>query len=255
MTLSLDSIRVEYDGRTVLEVGRLALAPGQLVAVVGPNGAGKTTLVRTAAGAIEPEHGEVTWHELPIRALAAAELALVRAFLPQERNLIVPFTTREVVTMGRFALQRASPSDPAGDASIDEALATFDLAHLAGRRHDRLSGGERARVALARILVQSTPIILLDEPTAALDLSHQESTAARLAAIAEDEHVVAAVFHDLNLAAAHAHRILIVSAGRIVADGTPSGVLDDALLSQVYHRPLAVVPHPFRACPLVVSRD
>ena len=256
MSLELSNITVLRQRRTILDDVSLTVEPGQVVALVGPNGAGKSTLLGVCAAAIHPDKGSVQWEGSDLAALSAPELALVRSHLPQDPMGDVGFTAREVVAMGRYALQRAGATDHAKDIRVvAEAMRAFDVDGFADRPIRTLSGGERARVAIARTLVQHAPVILLDEPTAALDLAHQERVLAQVADETRWNTAVAVVLHDLNLAATHAQRIIVVSAGSIVADGPPPEVLRDDLLSEVYRRPLAVIDHPFRDVPLVVTRD
>ena len=175
MSLELSNITVLRQRRTILDDVSLTVEPGQVVALVGPNGAGKSTLLGVCAAAIHPDKGSVQWEGSDLAALSAPELALVRSHLPQDPMGDVGFTAREVVAMGRYALQRAGATDHAKDIRVvAEAMRAFDVDGFADRPIRTLSGGERARVAIARTLVQHAPVILLDEPTAALDLAHQE---------------------------------------------------------------------------------
>lgn len=154
--------------------------------------------------------------------------------------------------MGR-APWAATPFEDDDEAAIGDAMAATDVLEFAERKFNTLSGGEKARVALARVLAQRTPILLLDEPTSALDLHHQELVmgVARARAGAGDAIVV--VLHDLNLAAAHADRVAVLTGGRLVAFGSPSDVLTAKLLSHTYHHPVEVFPHPRTGTPLITT--
>jgi iron complex transport system ATP-binding protein len=256
MSLELVGVTVRRQQRIILDDVSLTVEPGEVVALVGPNGAGKSTLLAVCAGEISPDHGSVHWEGTNLARFTPPELALVRSHLRQEHVAAIPFSAREVVSMGRYALQRAGATDRETDARVVlGGLQTFDVTAFADRAVRTLSGGERARVAIARTMVQHAPLILLDEPTAALDLAHQERILERVAAETRWDAAVVTVLHDLNLAAGHAQRIVVVSSGTIVADGPPIDVLQDELLTEVYRRPLAVVDHPFRDVPLVVTRD
>jgi iron complex transport system ATP-binding protein len=168
-------------------------------------------------------------------ALRGRRLALRRAVLPQRVELAFPFTAAEVVHRGR------APHPPGNDdEAVGKCMAETDTLHLADRAYPTLSGGEQARVALARVLAQDTPILLLDEPTAALDLRHQEQVLAVASARAEAGCAVVIVLHDLNLAAAYAHRICLLEGGRLAACAPPGEVLRSALLGDVYGYPVAV---------------
>lgn len=229
----------------------LAVRPGELVALVGPNGAGKSTLLKLLAGDLTPSEGAVLLDGRPLTSYRAAALARRRAVMPQQTMLQFAFTVREVVEMGRNP--HPSSSGDADRAIVDESLERTDTTALAGRTYPTLSGGEQQRVTLARVLVQQTPLLLLDEPTTSLDLRHQELVLATARAAAAAGAAVLAILHDLNLAAAYADRIAVLRGGRLAACGPPWEVLSEVLLSEVFQHPIAVRPHPLRDCPLVLS--
>jgi len=248
--LEAREVTVRAGASTLLDAVSLALAPGELVAVAGPNGAGKTTLLRVLEGDLVPAAGAVLLDGRPLRAHRPRDLARRRAVLPQDTRLAFPFTVAEVVRMGRWPW----PPSPSRDhAAVAAALAACDVTHLADRRVPTLSGGERTRVALARVLAQDTAVLLLDEPTAALDLRHQRAVLAAARARADAGRAVLAVLHDLNLAAAHADRVVLLDAGRVVADGPPAAVLTADRLTALYGTPVIVTRHPARPHPLVVG--
>jgi iron complex transport system ATP-binding protein len=215
---------------------------GEVLALVGPNGAGKSTLLGALAADIPAADGVVRILGRPATEWSAPDLALRRAVLPQSASLSFPFTVEDVVRMGRAPWAATAPDDD--DRAVAEAMAQTEVTAFAPRLFSALSGGERARVALARVLAQRAPLLLLDEPTAALDLKHQELVlrVCRERAAAGDAVVV--VLHDLGLAAAYAHRVAILRAGRVAADGPPEEVFGDQLLSEVYDQPVEVLPHP-----------
>lgn len=251
--LQAESLRYRA-GRAVLVDGvSLDLPSGEVLALVGPNGAGKSTLLRMLAGELAPAAGQVRLDGQPLSAFAPAELALRRAVMPQQTLLQFAFTAREVVAMGRAPHLRAGRGDRRTDeAVIDAALARTDAAHLAARTYPSLSGGEQQRITLARVLAQETPLLLLDEPTASLDIRHQELVMQIARETAAAGGAVLAVLHDLNLAAASATRIAVLRAGRLAAIGPPREVLRAELLSEVFEHPLLVTDHPLRDCPLIV---
>ncbi|MFJ2868651.1 heme ABC transporter ATP-binding protein [Kitasatospora sp. NPDC087314] len=249
--LTAEAVRLAVGGRALLDGASVRVAAGEVVALLGPNGAGKSTLLSVLAGDVRPDGGEVRLCGRPLAGYGAAELALHRALLPQSAALSFPFPADEVVRMGRapWAGTAAATED---EAVVAEAMATTESAAFAGRPFTALSGGERARVALARVLAQRAPLLLLDEPTAALDLRHQELVlrVARARAAAGDGVVV--VLHDLSLAAAYADRVVLLTAGATVADGPVAEVLRAPLLSEVYGHPVEVLPHPRTGMPLVL---
>lgn len=248
--LEARGLTVRAGRATLLDGVSLALAPGELLVVAGPNGAGKSTLLRVLEGDLMPARGEVLLYGRPLTAHRSGELARLRAVLPQETALAFPFSVGEVVRMGRWPWL----GDPARDeALVAAALDACDVGALVARSVPTLSGGERTRVALARVLAQDTPILLLDEPTAALDLRHREAVLRVARARADDGRAVLAVLHDLNLAAAWADRIVLLDRGTVRADGPPGDVLTADLLSRLYGAPVLVTRHPTRDHPLVVS--
>ncbi|MFJ7954822.1 heme ABC transporter ATP-binding protein [Streptomyces sp. NPDC096319] len=244
-------MRIERGRRTVLDGVGIEVRAGEVLALVGPNGAGKSTLLAALAADLAPDAGEVRIGGRAAGDWPAGELALRRAVLPQDAALSFPFPAAEVVRMGRApwaGTERAAEDEEA----VAEAMAATETGAFAARPFSALSGGERARVALARVLAQRVGLLLLDEPTAALDLRHQELVlgVCRERAAAGDAVVV--VLHDLGLAAAHADRVAVLDGGRIAADGPPSEVFGEDLLSRVYRQPVEVIPHPRTGVPLVV---
>jgi iron complex transport system ATP-binding protein len=237
--------------RRVLENVDFDVAAGEIVALVGPNGAGKSTLLAALAGELAPTEGTV---ELDGRSLAhwsPLDMARRRAVLPQSHTVGFPFTAREVVAMGRAPWVRTELRE-LDDEKIAAAMAAADVEHLAARSFPTLSGGERARVALARVLAQDTGTLLLDEPTAALDLGHQEAVLNLATTRAKDGSAVVVVLHDLGIAAAYADRVAVLESGHIAADGPPRKVLTTELLSRVYQHPVEVLDHPVTGAQLVL---
>ncbi|TIC84555.1 heme ABC transporter ATP-binding protein [Nocardioides sp. GY 10127] len=233
-------VHVRLGGRPVLRDVDLAVGPGELVALVGPNGAGKSTLLSVLAGDLTPDAGQVLLGGEPLHRLPARRLARRRSVLPQSQRLAFSFPAEEVVRMGRSPWWR-TPHEQDDDRAVAVALAAADVRHLAVRAYPRLSGGERARTDLARVLAQDTGVVLLDEPTAALDLRHQQSVLATARRLADAGGVVVVVLHDLGLAGAWADRVVVLRDGEVRADGAPSDVLVPALVEEVYGLPVAVV--------------
>ncbi|WP_345752529.1 heme ABC transporter ATP-binding protein [Microbacterium rhizophilus] len=243
-------LRVEIDGRTLLHDVDIDLRRGEVLVLVGPNGAGKSTLLSALIGDMAPAAGTVTLHGAAIARLGARELSRSRAVLLQSNDVSFPFTVAEVAEMGR-APWRGHPLADDDEAVIRASLDDAEVAHLADRRTTTLSGGERARAALARTLAQATAVLVLDEPTAALDIRHQERVLRRARAHAAAGGAVLVVLHDLNLAAAYADRIAVLHDGRLRACDDPAVALDAALLTEVYGHPVRVV-RPFDGEPPLV---
>lgn len=251
--LKARNLTIHRGGRPVLRSIDLTLTPGRVTALVGPNGAGKSTLLAALAGDLPAASGEVRIAGRPAGAWPPRELARHRAVLPQDTTLSFPFAVADVIRMGRAPWAR-TPAAAEDDEAVAAAMAATEVTAFASRPFTALSGGERARVALARVLAQSTPLVLLDEPTAALDLRHQELVLRVCRERAAAGDAVAVVLHDLGLAGAYADRVAVLQAGRIVADGPPSEVFEPVLLSRVYGQPVDVVDLPGAAGPLVVPQ-
>jgi len=228
-----------YGSRAALEGVSLMALAGELVALLGPNGAGKSTLVRLVAGLLAPASGSVRLCGLDPHAAPRRAVARVCALVPQEPHTPWPFTVREAVMMGRAPHQGllAVPG-PLDHGAVDGALRACDLAHLSSRRLDALSGGERRRVFFARALAQEPRVLLLDEPTAFLDLAHQVAAMDMARVAARAGLCVVAVLHDLNLAAAACDRLVVLSRGRVVAEGPPAAVLTAERVGEVWGLPV-----------------
>jgi iron complex transport system ATP-binding protein len=222
--------------REVLRGIDLALARGDLVALLGTNGSGKTTLLRTFAGTLVPDRGSVTFDGRSVRGWRRQELAQRIAVLPQQLELPLGFRVAELVAMGRAPhARRLFASTAEDDRAIARALLDADAADLADRPAEQLSGGERQRVLVAMALAQEPDLLLLDEPTLHLDLAHQVSLLGAIRRIRDQRGLtVLAVLHDLNLAAAFAPRVAILDEGRVVADGPPGDVLSPDLVRRVF---------------------
>jgi cobalamin transport system ATP-binding protein len=217
----------------------LTARAGELLGLVGPNGAGKSTLVRLVAGLLAPSAGTVRLAGLDPHAAPRRAVARVCALVPQEPRAPWPFTVRQAVMMGRAPHQGLLALPTLLDhGAVDGALQACDLRHLAARRLDALSGGERRRVFFARALAQEPRVLLLDEPTAFLDLAHQVAAMEMMRVAAHAGLCVLAVLHDLNLAAAACHRLVVLSRGRVAAEGPPATVLDAARVRQVWGVPV-----------------
>ncbi|MEV0684868.1 heme ABC transporter ATP-binding protein [Nocardia sp. NPDC050378] len=251
VTLRATDLTVRRGERTVLEDVDFRVAAGEIVALVGPNGAGKSSLLAALAGELEPTSGTVKLEGHALSHWTHADKARRRAVLPQSHTVGFPFTAREVVAMGR-APWLHTPAADRDDELIAAALAATDVTHLAARTFPALSGGERARVALARVLAQDTATLLLDEPTAALDIGHQEAVLRLAADRAAEGAAVVVVVHDLGVAAAYADRVTVLDEGRVAADGPPREVLTRDLLTKIYRHPVDVFDHPVTGLQLVL---
>jgi iron complex transport system ATP-binding protein len=232
-------VGVVVDGNRLLRGIDLAVEPGEVVALVGPNGAGKSTLLSVLSGDLEATEGEVQIGGRPLGSYRHLDLARERAVLTQDNQLSFPFTVNQVVLMGRSPWARTERFDD-DELAVAQAMVAMDVDQLSARRFTSLSGGEKARVSLARVLAQRTPTVMLDEPTASLDLRHQEDVMRAVRGLATSGTAVLVVVHDLSLAAAYADRIALIADGSLVAVGSPNEVLTAERVSTVYGLPVKV---------------
>ena len=219
MSILIKDARLALGERMVLDAVNIEAPPGSITAIVGPNGAGKSTLLRACAGLLPAQSGTISLAGRPLDALSRTELARAIAYLPQERAVHWPLAARAVVALGRL------PHDDADATAIDRALGAMDITPLADRPVSQLSGGERARVLVARALAQEAPLLISDEPTAGLDPAHALALFALFERLATEGRTVIVALHDLSLAARFAHHIVLLANGRVVASGPPADVL------------------------------
>lgn len=227
--LTLDQLTVLRGGCPVVDNVSLEIGKGEVVGLIGPNGAGKTTLMRGALGLL-PSKGSSSLGALPVR-----ERAKKAAWLPQAREIAWPVTVETLVSLGRSPYLAGGRKLSADDhATVARALDLMGLSGFADRDATALSGGEQARVLIARVLAQDTPLIVADEPVAGLDPAHQFGLMRVFSELAQDGKSVLVSLHDLGLAARHCTRLVMMAHGQLVADGTPRDVLRDDLLRDVF---------------------
>lgn len=242
-------VGVDLEGTTVLDDITIDVVPGEVLVLVGPNGAGKSTLLGVLSGERRPTRGTVEFDGRELGSIRGTELARLRSVLTQENTVSFPFRVAEVVAMGRAPWARTIEGRD-DVAAVTEAMDAADIRHLATRRYTSLSGGEKARVSLARVLAQQAGTIFLDEPTAALDLRHQEDVMRRARGLADAGRAVVVVLHDLSLASAYADRLALVAVGRLEALGAPAEVLTEERVERVYGLPVEL--HLVAGRPVVV---
>lgn len=246
MRLDVVGITCAYDGVDVLRDVTLSLEAGDALGVVGPNGSGKTTLLRTLSGVLAPKVGTVLWEGRDLLRLTNRERARLLGVLPQSSRVDFDFSVFEVVLMGRSPhLDRFQVESPEDYRAVREALEVTDTWHLEARPFRELSGGEQQRVILARALVQEPRILLLDEPTAHLDLRYQYEIMDLIARLRQERDLlVVSVFHDLNMAARYCDRAILLHDGRIYAAGSLDEVLTKEHLEEVYQVEVEVERFP-----------
>ena len=224
--IDIDSVSVSFGDARVLDEVSLSVEPGTFLGLVGPNGAGKTTLLRAVSGALRPDGGTITLDGDRLDELGSKAASRRVAVVPQDTAVSFGFTARDVVAMGRTPHRgRFEPSSREDSRAVEEAFTRVDAEHLADRRIDELSGGERQTVTIARALAQETPVLLLDEPTASLDINHQVETLELVADLVADGKTVVAAIHDLSLAARYCDELALLADGDIVATGSSESVL------------------------------
>jgi iron complex transport system ATP-binding protein len=253
-SLDIENLTFGYNGVPVISNVTFGIHPGEFVGIIGPNGSGKSTLLRLLAGIARPDSGYVRLDGRPINEIPRRHVARKIAVVPQETTFTFAFTALETVLMGRsphlgrFALE--------GQKDIEIARAAMDATDtwdLCNRRMDTLSGGEKQRVVISRALAQEPSVLLLDEPTAALDIRHQVDIYRLLGRLHDSAGLtIAMVLHDLNLAARICHRLILLHRGEIRSDGPPSEVMHARLLSEVYETDLRVEIDSHSGSPVVV---
>ncbi len=257
MTIVAENLSLHLSGFDLLRNIDLTLEAGKVNVLVGPNGAGKSSLLRVLTGEIKPSKGDVRINQQQLNDWSMQDRANLLAVLPQHSDLNFPFTAAEVVGLGRIPHKTGYAKD---QAIIAEALALVDASYLQRRLYTQMSGGEKQRVQLARVLAQiwepsdlGEQFLVLDEPTAAFDLSHQQLTLSIVRQFAARGVGVLMVLHDLNLAARCADNLVVVNGGSIEASGAPDEVLTKELIYKVFDVQSVIAKHPVANSPLVIT--
>ena len=253
-TLEIKNLTVSYGERTVLENISMEIFPGEVMALIGPNGAGKSTLVKSLSGVLRPRSGSARVKGQDVYRLSSEQRAKVLAVVPQARNLPEGYTVWQTVLIGRTPYLGWLGQPASKDIERTWwALRRTGTNEYAERQIGELSGGEQQRVLLARALAQETPVLLLDEPTAHLDLRYQSLILNLVRELAQEQQLaVLMVLHDLNLVALYADRVALLVDGKLRAVGTPVEVITPTRLAEAYDVPLQVIPHPDNGTPLII---
>lgn len=253
--LSASDVAVSFDDLDVVSGVDLRVEPGSLVGLVGPNGAGKTTVLRAVVGAVEPDRGTVEIGGDPAGSLSAKEVGRRVASVPQATNLAFDFRVRHVVEMGRTPhIGRFDARGAEDDDAVDAAMAAADVERLADRSITEVSGGERQRVLLARALAQAAPLLLLDEPTASLDVNHAVETLELVRAFVDDgDRGAIAAIHDLDAAARYCDEVVVLADGGVRAAGPPESVLSASTVGTAFDAEAFVGRNPATGTPAVTA--
>lgn len=234
-SLEAEAISVSLGGRTVIEDCSATFGAGEFVAVIGANGAGKSTLLRTLAGLVAPDRGRVSLNGQALSDMHARDAARAIAYLPQDRTVHWPLDAERVVALGRLPHRSFAAAESDADKSaVAAAMQRMDVMSFAQRPIVALSGGERARVLVARALAQKAQFLLADEPTAGLDPAHALHLLAEFTRLARDGNTVITALHDLSMALRYADRVLLLVHGRCIADGPAADVLKSDLIAQAF---------------------
>ncbi|MFC0244380.1 ABC transporter ATP-binding protein [Falsochrobactrum ovis] len=232
--LSVNGLQLSFGHRTVLSGVSFEAEPGEFIGLIGPNGAGKTSLLKAILGLIASD-GQLSLENRDLRNMTNQEKARHLAYLPQEREVAWPVAVKTLVSFARAALKPMFEGQDDEDIKLVEAaMRRMDVIRFCDRVVSELSGGEKARVLIARVLAQNTPIILADEPVAGLDPAHQLGLMEVFASLAAEGRTVIASMHELSLAAGYCTRLIVLDQGKVVADGPPTKVLSEELLRSVY---------------------
>jgi iron complex transport system ATP-binding protein len=243
--IAVDEVSVRLGDVTALGGVDATVKRGQFLGLVGPNGAGKTTLLRTITAALAPDSGAVRVDGTDVHALPSRAASRKVAVVPQDTSLAFEFDVREVVAMGRTPYRsRFGRDDRTHREPVERAMERTDVTRFADRSIGEVSGGERQRILLARALAQETPVLLLDEPTASLDINHQVRTLELVRELVGEGKTVIAAIHDLNLAAHYCDRLLLLADGRPLARGPPRTVLTEDNLETAFDTRAVITRHP-----------
>jgi len=254
VSLQVQQVYFSYLDGLVLHNINLSIKAGEMVGLLGPNGSGKTTLIKLASGVLKPNQGEIKLDGSSLGRLSRKAIARSVAVVPQQFNIPFAFTTTEVVMLGRTPFFRVFAEESEVDKQfVSNALELVDISELKERRFDELSGGERQKIILAMALAQQPKLLLLDEPTVHLDITHQVEILELVRRLnVERGLTVIAAMHDLNLASLYFNRLILLKEGRVSADGAPAQVLTEDRIREVFSASVRVEPHPVTGVPHIV---
>jgi cobalamin transport system ATP-binding protein len=254
MAIKMNRVTFSYSNGAVLRDVDLCVQKGEMVGLLGPNGSGKTTLIRLVSGILAARQGEIQIDGVDTRNLKRSAIAREVAVVPQQFNVPFAYKVEEVVMLGRTPFMKPWRDLSAKDRDVvAHTMETVGIGRMAKRCFSELSGGERQKVVLAMALAQEAGLLLLDEPTAHLDISHQVEILELLTHMNEKGHLtIVAAMHDLNLASAYFRRLVLLKDGAVIADGSPGQVLTSSTIGSAYSVPVQIQPHPVTGVPQVI---
>lgn len=251
--IRVHNVNVSYDGILALDGLSLSVANGEFAGLIGPNGCGKSTLVRVVSGIIKPDEGSVELNDKPLSEMSRNEIARTVAVVPQESHFFLDFSCLDIVLMGRNPYLRRFQAETEKDYEVTlDAMSVTDTTHLRERGINEISGGEKQRIVIARALAQRPRVLLLDEPTAHLDIDHEIEIFDLLKRLNREGLTIIVVSHDLNLAAEFCGRILLMVKGKVAAEGRPEDVIAPQVLKSVYGSRIVVEKNPKTGAPHVL---
>lgn len=252
--LDIRQVSFSYNNGLILHNVDLSVRPGEMVGLLGPNGSGKTTLIKLASGILKPGQGEIWLDGSNLGQMKRKVVARSIAVMPQQFHIPFAFKVGEVVMLGRIPFIRTLTGETEADREeVARSLETAGITGLEQRHFDELSGGERQKVILAMVLAQQPRLLLLDEPTVHLDITHQVEILELVRGLNRRQGLtVVAAMHDLNLASLYFDRLVLLKEGRVLADGTPSKVITENTLREVFAASVKVEAHPSTGAPHVV---
>ena len=254
VNLEIEKITLDYGQQPVIKDLSFQLHPGELFGLVGPNGCGKTSIIKALSRVLSPSAGRILLDGKELTVISRNELARFIGVVPQNPYLPETFTVFEVVILGRNPYLGLFSRETAGDIAIVwQAMQRTDITHLAKRRIGELSGGEKQRVTIARVLAQEPQVILMDEPTANLDISQQQDILDLVAGMCYEQNIAGLIaIHDLNIAAQYCTRILMLKNGQRYTEGTPGEVITAENVREVFDAETTIYPHPENNLPMVL---
>jgi iron complex transport system ATP-binding protein len=252
--VTVNNITLGYNSSPVLKGISFTASRGRILGIIGPNGSGKSTLVRAISRIIQPKTGSIIINGLDLKKMKAKEVARMVAVVPQNADFPKMITAFELVLMGRTPHLKLLQNEGASDfAVVQKAMEATRTSSFAGRQIGKLSGGERQKVTIARALAQEPEVLLLDEPTAYLDIKHQGEILNLAKQLCTEKNLTVIItLHDLNLAAQYCDRLIMLSSGRIYTEGVPTEVLTEKNIREVYGTSVHTFPHPVNQIPTVL---